>query len=102
MRKWIFKALTCIVSFLLAVVIIGSIMNKGNTDMTTQMSAASYPLVYINHEGMLINPLHGYSSDMDITAMRDVITPLLTVDQGKNPPLPHPVILTTEASNKTT
>lgn len=76
MRKWIFKALTCIVSFLLAVVIIGSIMNKGNTDMTTQMSAASYPLVYINHEGMLINPLHGYSSDMDITAMRDVITPL--------------------------
>ncbi len=76
MRKAFFKGLTCVVSFIIALIIIGSIENKGNTDMTTQMSAASYPIVYINHEGIHINPLHGYSTEMDMTAMRDEITPV--------------------------
>jgi hypothetical protein len=51
-------------------------MNRGNTDMTMAMSEASYPLVYINHEGQYINCLHGYNNEMDVSFMRDTITPL--------------------------
>ena len=74
-RSWI-KGLVCIVTFTISLFVISSIMNRGNTDMTMAMSEASYPLVYINHEGQYINCLHGYNNEMDVSFMRDTITPL--------------------------
>jgi hypothetical protein len=78
MKKGIIKGIVCIATFLISIIVISAIMNRGNTDMTMEMSAASYPLVYINYEGEHINCLHGYSSDMDVSFMRDTVTPLDT------------------------
>ncbi len=38
------------------------------------------PLVYVNYEGRYINCLHGYTTDVDTTLLRDCITPV-TVDK---------------------
>lgn len=76
MKRGIIKAIVCVISFVLSVLIISSIMNRGNSDITMEMSEASYPLVYINYEGEHINCLHGYAQEMDVSFMRDTITPL--------------------------
>ncbi|MGN0133051.1 MAG: hypothetical protein ACI4AA_11470 [Lachnospiraceae bacterium] len=76
MKKGLIKGIVCFVTFMVSLFAISAIMNRGNTDITMEMSAASYPLVYINYEGQHINCLHGYSNEMDISFMRDTITPL--------------------------
>lgn len=76
MKKGIIKGTVCVVTFLISLFVISAIMNRGNTDMTMEMSEASYPLVYINYEGQHINCLHGYANEMDVSFMRDTITPL--------------------------
>lgn len=76
MRRGIIKAIVCVISFVLSVMIISTIMNRGNSDITMEMSKASYPLVYVNYEGAHINCLHGYNQEMEVSFMRDAITPL--------------------------
>lgn len=76
MKKGLIKGIVCFVTFFASLLIISAVMNRGNTDMTMEMSAASYPLIYINYEGEHINCLHGYSSEMDVSFMRDTLTPL--------------------------
>lgn len=76
MKKGLIKGTVCVVTFLISLFVISAIMNRGNTDMTMEMSEASYPLVYINYEGQHINCLHGYANEMDVSFMRDTITPL--------------------------
>lgn len=76
MKKGLIKGIVCFVTFFVSIFVISAIMNRGNTDMTMEMSAASYPLVYINYEGEHINCLHGYSNEMDVPFMRDTVTPL--------------------------
>lgn len=76
MKKGIIKIIVCLVSFVTSLLVISALMNRGNSDITMEMSEASYPLVYINYEGEQINCLHGYSGVMDVSYMRDTITPL--------------------------
>ena len=51
-------------------------MNRGNTDMTTEMSDASYPLVSFMCDGRQFNQMHGYAQEMDAAGVREHITPL--------------------------
>lgn len=76
MKKAIIKG--CIVGavFFAALFIISNIMNKGNTDMTMEMGKATYPVVWVKYSGYRINEMHGYDSAMEISQMRDSITPL--------------------------
>ncbi len=76
MKKGLIKGIVCFVTFFVSLFVISAVMNRGNTDMTMEMSAASFPLVYINYEGEHINCLHGYSNEMDVSFMRDTVTPL--------------------------
>lgn len=76
MKKGLIKGIVCFVTFMVSLFVISAVMNRGNTDITMEMSAASYPLVYINYEGEHINCLHGYSNEMDVSFMRDTVTPL--------------------------
>lgn len=76
MKKYVMKWIIIIAVFLAALVIISGIMNKGNTDMTAQMAEASFPVVTMKYEGRSINVLHGYAEAMDVSYMRESITPL--------------------------
>lgn len=76
MKRSIIKGAIVIIVFFTALFVIGDIMNKGNTDMTTEMDAAGYPVVSINYSGFNINTLHGYRDVMEVAQMRECITPL--------------------------
>lgn len=76
MRKTLIKCAIVFIVFLSAMLIIGSIMNKGNSDMTTEMNKASYPIVAFNYGGQVINAMHGHAQVMEVSQMRESITPL--------------------------
>lgn len=76
MKKTIIKAGIVVIVFFATLFITSSIMNKGNTDMTMEMGKATYPVVWVNYSGYRINEMHGYDNAMEISQMRDSITPL--------------------------
>lgn len=76
MKKTVWKAVTFTAVFLISAVIISMTMNKGNTDVTTELSASTLPLVYMNVGGEEINCLHGYATKMEEAYLRDTVTPI--------------------------
>jgi len=80
MKRKILKSFIKIVSiitvFIASVLVSDKLMNSGNTDMTTEMGVATLPIVYMNVNDEYVNPLHGYTVDMDGSYLRGEITPL--------------------------
>lgn len=80
MKQKILKALIKIGSFLVIFIVTMAVaerfMNRGNTDMTTEMGPATLPIVYMNVNDEYVNPLHGYTVDMEGNYLRGAITPL--------------------------
>lgn len=62
--------------FIVAVLVFSFITNQGNSDMTVEMDAATFPTISFVSEGDEINHLVGYKNEMNIPAMRDTITPV--------------------------
>lgn len=76
MKKILIHILTLVLIFVLAVFGFSVYLNQGTTDTTEVMAKATFPLVYMKNGGSLLNCLHGYTTEMDVTAMRDTLTPL--------------------------
>lgn len=80
MKKSLIKAAGFAITFFLSLFIISGVMNQGNTDMTTEMRPASFPLIFMNTDGKKINCLHGYAQEMEGSYLRDTIT---VIPQGR-------------------
>ena len=76
MKRTIIKGAIVILVFFTALFVISGIMNKGNADMTTEMAKAVYPVVSVNYGGHEINKMYGYKEAMEVSQMRESITPL--------------------------
>lgn len=76
MKKTIIRICVIIIVFFASLVVISNFMNKGNTDMTEEMSAASLPLIYMNIGGERMNCLRGYTLQPDVSYERETISPL--------------------------
>lgn len=76
MKKRLIKAAVLFVVFVAALVISSVIINSGTDDDIVNMGSPTLPRVSFTVDGREVNPLFGYVQDMDITAMRDTITPL--------------------------
>lgn len=76
MKKSVLKGVFFGVVLFVALILFETVMNLGNTDMTADMPPASYPLVYMIVSGEQVNCLHGYRNEMEVSYMRDTITPL--------------------------
>lgn len=76
MKKTILRCIYLAIVFIAAFFIIGAVVNQGNTDMTMEMGAATYPVIHMNVDGHEVNSLHGYAQAMDCSRQRDSITPL--------------------------
>lgn len=74
-KRWI-KAGVLILVFIAALVISSLITNRGTDDSTISLGEPTLPRVSFDVEGKNVNALAGYVSEMDITAMRDTITPV--------------------------
>lgn len=62
--------------FFLSMAVAEKLLNRGNTDMTAEMGQATLPIVYMNVNDEYVNPLHGYTVDMEGSYLRGAITPL--------------------------
>jgi len=65
------------VLFLISLFVSNIFLNRGNTDMTSEMTKATLPIVYMNVNDEYINPLHGYTTEMEGNYLRGPITPLM-------------------------
>lgn len=76
MKKTIIKSVIVAAVFFFALFAVSSVLNTGNTDMTMEMSRASFPMVSVSYGGYRINRMFGYSDVMETSQMRESITPL--------------------------
>lgn len=76
MKKTILTGIYLTAVFIAALFGISAVMNNGNTDMTTEMGAATLPIVTMNIDEYQVNRLHGYLGDMDISYLRDTVLPI--------------------------
>lgn len=76
MKKDLLKLGILLGIFFLAVVIFAFMFNTSGEDLTSEMEEASLPVVYLSSRGIDINPLYGYTGEMDPLYTRDTITPL--------------------------
>lgn len=76
MKRRMIKAGVLILVFIAALIIGSLVINRGTEDNIVDMGAPSIPRISFLLGENEINPLFGYAQDMDITAMRDSITPL--------------------------
>lgn len=76
MKKTIIKGIYLFIVFLAALFGISAVMNQGNTDMTTEMGQAEFPLVTMQIDDYQVNRLHGYANDMDTSYLRDTLLPI--------------------------
>ena len=79
--KGIILTIYCVCMFFASLILLGALMNRGNTDMTAEMSPAGFPLVTFVYDGLQLNTVHGYAEQMEIPYLRDTITPLM---EGRN------------------
>lgn len=63
--------------FIVAVIGFSYYTNKGNDNMTADMGAATFPQISFSYNGYVLNTLSGFVRAMDITAMRETITPVV-------------------------
>ena len=81
MGKSIIKAVYAALVFFVALFLIDHITNKGNMDITTEMSAASLPTVQVLRDDEPINSLYGYAVAMDTRFQCETITPVDVADR---------------------
>lgn len=76
MNKKLTHAGTLAVIFILAVLYFEYMTSRGSDDMTADIGNATLPRLYFSVEGYRLNPMNGYTRKMDISSMRDSITPV--------------------------
>ncbi|MCR5323703.1 MAG: hypothetical protein K6E85_10595 [Lachnospiraceae bacterium] len=77
--RFIHKALIVLAVFIASLIYFGSGINErffGNASDTVEMSAATFPTIYIQVGEDSYNRLHGYASNLDMMLMRETITPI--------------------------
>ena len=76
MKRRVIKTGVLVIIFAAALVISSLVVNRGTEDEIIDMGFPTLPRISFAVDGKNVNTLFGYVDDMDITAMRDTITPL--------------------------
>ncbi len=77
MKRTVIKGVIVACVFFMALFMANRLMNQENADMTMEMGEATYPVVTVDYNGYLINEMHGYARAMEVSQMRESITPLM-------------------------
>lgn len=76
MKRAIIKGMLLGCIFALALMILSRVMNQGNTDMTTEMGEATYPVLSMYVGSYRVGSLHGYARSMECAYLRDNLQPI--------------------------
>ena len=75
-RLTILKTIYFIVVLVIAMFIVSRFSNGDNADMSAPMSEATLPIVTLVSGDKEVNPLHGYTSEIDLSYLRGTIIPV--------------------------
>ena len=75
-RNIVIRVIVFIAVYVIAVLAASRYLNRTTPDMAGVMADSTFPLVYMQQNGINFNCLHGYSHEMDVSEMRYSITPL--------------------------
>jgi len=75
-RDYIVRFLVLLLIFITSVIIFSRIINQTTPETASDMATSTFPLVYMNRDGVDFNCLHGYAREMNSTRLRDTVTPL--------------------------
>lgn len=76
MKKTLMKVIVFVLTFLVALIVIGRVMNQGHDNITMEMAQATLPVITMERDGIAYNQLHGYCNAMDTAFQRDAVTAL--------------------------
>ncbi len=90
-KKRLIKAGILAGVFLIAIIVSSLLTNRGTAELPVDLSPPTLPRISFTVQGKNVNALAGHVDEMDITAMRDTITPMeengtlqMTVDADGN------------------
>ena len=89
MKHVILRTLLFLVCFFGGIFGINRLLGGDSGDYSMEMDPATLPVIYANVIGTNVNPMHGYTSDIDASLLRNSITPLvdgkinLVIDQNR-------------------
>lgn len=75
-RNVFLHILFLILLFCGSVLVFARMINQVTPDVAETMPNSTFPLVYMQKDGTNFNCLHGYAREMDVSYLRDSITPL--------------------------
>lgn len=75
-KKILIRVVVLLLVFVAAVFGIGKYINRDTPDTTQAMNGATFPLVYMLQGETQVNCLHGHAGELDVTALRDALTPI--------------------------
>ena len=76
MKKKIIKIVVLSIVFVAALFLSGRYTNRGTTDMTADMGQPTLPTISFKVDDKIVNLTAGHIKEMDLTAVRDAITPV--------------------------
>ena len=76
MKRAIIKGVLLGCIFALALMVLSRVMNQGNTDMTTEMGEATYPVLSMYVGAYRVGSLHGFAQSMECAYLRDNLQPI--------------------------
>ena len=74
-KNWIKKPVAVVI-FIISIFVVDLIVNRGNTEVTTDMPKAELPMVSVISNGYKINTMHGYRQKREEIYTKGNITPI--------------------------
>lgn len=75
------KAIVMVIVFVVTIYFANMFENRSYKNLAAEMEEAELPLAYVSNGDSLLNCMHGYTGDVDLTLLRDSITP---IDENKS------------------
>ncbi len=76
MKKIIIRTVYTIIVFIVSLFVIGHFTNAETVDMTAQMEAPTFPVLYFMEGSRQINQVHGYATEMEVNHLRSSVLPI--------------------------
>ena len=78
MKKILTRIFILLLIFFGSTAVFAYVLNDETKMRTEDMASASLPLVYMVYRDVQMNPMHGYVEPMEVTGVRDILTPIST------------------------
>ena len=75
-RLKIFKTAYFVLVLIVGILVASKLSNSENTEMSAPMSKAALPVLTLSSDGTEVNPLRGYTSEVDVSHIRGNIIPV--------------------------